>query len=267
MNNKLALFGFNNLTKSLSFNIYDICITETVEEREKYIEYIDEEYNSERLTHILTQVTKNIGAHVLNISKQDYEPQGASVTILISEDEVPVVEVDPTCNKGFLSRNNNTVLAHLDKSHITVHTYPESHPEMGISTFRVDIDVATCGEISPLKSLNYLIESFDSDIITVDFKVRGFTRLSNGKKVFVDDDFDTIQDYINKEILDSYDSVDVNVYPQNIFNTRMMLKNINLDNYLFGKKASDLGEEKKQELIKQLKREMREIYFGQNIYG
>ncbi len=267
MNNKLALFGFNNLTKSLSFNIYDICITETEDERERYIKYIDEEYNSERLTDILTQVTKNIGAHVLNISKQDYEPQGASVTILISEDEVPVVEVDPSCNKGALSRLNETIVAHLDKSHITVHTYPESHPEMGISTFRVDIDVATCGEISPLKSLNYLIESFDSDIITVDFKVRGFTRLSNGKKVFVDNDFDTIQDYINKDILDKYDSVDVNVYPQNIFNTRLMLKDINLDNYLFGKNASDLTEEKKQELIRQLKREMREIYFGQNIYG
>lgn len=266
MNNKLTLFGFNNLTKSLSFNIYDICITETEEERIKYIEYIDEEYNSERLTQILTQVTKNIGAHVLNISKQDYEPQGASVTILISEDEVPVYQVDASCNKGYLSRVTETTVAHLDKSHITVHTYPESHPEMGISTFRVDIDVATCGEISPLKSLNYLIESFDSDIITVDFKVRGFTRLSNGKKVFVDDDFDTIQDYIKTEILNQYDCVDVNVYPQNIFNTRMMLKNVDLNNYLFGKKAEDLEENKRVDLIKQLKREMREIYFGQNIY-
>ena len=41
----------------------------------------------------------------------------------------------------------------LDKSHITVHTYPEYHPDEGISTFRADIDVATCGEIHlPLKS-------------------------------------------------------------------------------------------------------------------
>jgi S-adenosylmethionine decarboxylase len=266
MENKLVLYGFNNLTKSLSFNIYDICITETEDERKKYIQYIDEMYNSERLTQILTQVTKNIGAHILNISKQDYEPQGASVTILISEDEVPVIEVDPSCNKGLLTRHNETQVAHLDKSHITVHTYPESHPEMGISTFRVDIDVATCGEISPLKSLNYLIESFDSDIITVDFKVRGFTRLANGKKVFVDDDFDTIQDYITQDILNRYDSVDVNVYPQNIFHTKMMLKELNLDNYLFGKKSSELSIEKSDELLKTLKREMKEIYFGQNIY-
>jgi S-adenosylmethionine decarboxylase len=232
--NKLALYGFNNLTKSLSYNIYDICVTETEEERKKYIEYIDEMYNSHRLTDILTQVTKNIGAHVLNISKQDYEPQGASVTILISEDEVPVLSVDDSCNRGVLSRTNETIVAHLDKSHITVHSYPESHPEKGISTFRVDIDVSTCGEISPLNSLNYLIESFDSDIITVDFKVRGFTRLSNGKKVFIDEKFDSIQDYITSDIVNRYEVVDVNVHPQNIFHTKMMLKELNLDNYLFG---------------------------------
>lgn len=267
MNNKLVLYGFNNLTKSLSFNIYDVCITETEEERKRYIEYIDEVYNSERLTEILKQVTENIGAHILNVSKQDYEPQGASVTILISEEEVPVYEIDQSCNKGFLSRQNETVLAHLDKSHITVHTYPESHPEMGISTFRVDIDVSTCGEISPLKSLNYLIESFDSDIITIDFKVRGFTRLSNGKKVFVDDDFDSIQDYINPTLLNNYNAFDVNVNPQNIFHTKMMLKDIDLNNYLFGKTTKDLTNEKVQELKRVLQREMKEIYFGQNLYN
>ena len=37
-----------------------------------------------------------------------------------------------------------------------MHTYPESHPDNGISTFRADIDVSTCGRISPLKALNYL---------------------------------------------------------------------------------------------------------------
>lgn len=45
--------------------------------------------------------------------------------------------------------------AHLDKSHITVHTYPEYHPETCLATFRVDIDVATCGKITPLSTLDY----------------------------------------------------------------------------------------------------------------
>ncbi|PAF11609.1 S-adenosylmethionine decarboxylase, partial [Shouchella clausii] len=48
-------------------------------------------YNADRLTKILKSVTEIIGAHVLNIAKQDYVPQGASVTILVSEG--PVVEV------------------------------------------------------------------------------------------------------------------------------------------------------------------------------
>lgn len=36
------------------------------------IKYIDEQYNSERLTKILTNVAEMIGARVLNVSSQDY---------------------------------------------------------------------------------------------------------------------------------------------------------------------------------------------------
>ena len=84
----------------MSFNIYDICYTKTDEDRKKYIEYIDEQYNSARLTKILTDVTEMIGANVLNVAKQDYDPQGASVTLLISEEEVPLYVLDPSCNRG-----------------------------------------------------------------------------------------------------------------------------------------------------------------------
>ncbi len=263
---KLALYGFNNLTKSLSFNIYDVCITETKKEREAYIEYIDEVYNSKRLTEILETVTHKIGASILNISKQDYEPQGASVTILISEEEVPAYALDDSCNQGILSPVNHTVVGHLDKSHITVHSYPESHPEKGISTFRVDIDVSTCGEISPLNALDYLISSFDSDIITVDYRVRGFTRLANGKKVFIDHDIDTIQDYIEQETVDRYKLIDVNIYQENIFHTKMMLKELDLNNYLFGRTKTELSETRQKTLLNGLKQEMKEIYYGMNLY-
>ena len=85
MGEKLRLYGFNNLTKALSFNIYDVCYAKTPREQRDYIAYIDEQYNSERLTNILTTLTDMIGAKVLNIARQDYDPQGASVTILIAE--------------------------------------------------------------------------------------------------------------------------------------------------------------------------------------
>ena len=39
---RLKLQGFNNLTKALSFNIYDVCYAVSKDERQRYIEYIDE---------------------------------------------------------------------------------------------------------------------------------------------------------------------------------------------------------------------------------
>src|ERR1035437_1613402 len=90
LKNKITLYGFNNLTKTLSFNIYDVCYAKTDREKKDYIAYIDEQYNSERLTKILCDVTDSIGAHVLNISKQDYDPLGASVALLITEEIIPV---------------------------------------------------------------------------------------------------------------------------------------------------------------------------------
>src|SRR3970282_2028472 len=81
---------FNNLTKTLSFNIYDICYAPSEQAQKEYLEYIDEAYNAERLTSILSDVANIIGANILNIAHQDYDPQGASVTMLISE--LPIQE-------------------------------------------------------------------------------------------------------------------------------------------------------------------------------
>ena len=53
--------------------MYDICYTKTVADREAYLQYIDEQYNADRLTEILTNVSNIIGANILNIAKQDYE--------------------------------------------------------------------------------------------------------------------------------------------------------------------------------------------------
>lgn len=260
--NKLKLYGFNNLTKTLSFNIYDICYTRTKEDQKKYIEYIDEQYNAKRLTDILSEVTDTIGACILNIAKQDYEPQGASVTLLISEAPLSEEEIDESCNRGLLSYRDS-VVAHLDKSHITVHTYPESHPYEGISTFRADIDVSTCGEISPLNALNFLIKSFDSDIINLDYRVRGFTRDLDGTKHFIDHKINSIQDYISDEILDTYSAIDSNIYKENIFHTKMLLKEFDSIDYLFSAEKMEFSEDDKI-IRKKLKAEMEEIYYGKN---
>lgn len=255
MENRLKLYGFNNLTKSLSFNIYDVCYAKTEREQRDYIAYIDEQYNSDRLTNILYHLTEMIGATVISVSKQDYDPQGASVTFLIAEKSMVTMQ------------SGDTVVAHLDKSHVTVHTYPEFHPDNAISTFRVDIDVATCGEITPLSTLDYLIGSFDSDIITLDYKVRGFTRDINGKKLFIDHDITSIQDYIKSETLEKYDAIDINVYQSNIFHTNLLIKNIELQNYLFNTDVYELPPKTRLQISRSIHQEMIEIFSGSNVFS
>lgn len=259
--NKLKLHGFNNLTKSLSFNIYDVCYT-PAEQKQAYIDYIDEAYNADRLTQILKDVAEIIGANILNIAHQDYDPQGASVTMLISEGMDNEVDAEQL-NSESPGPLPETVLAHLDKSHITVHTYPESHPDTEISTFRADIDVSTCGQISPLKALNYLIHSFESDIVIMDYKVRGFTRDVSGHKHYIDHSITTIQKYITESTREKYQMIDVNVYQENLFHTKMMLKETELENYLF-EKESAFSDEEKEAIQEQLQQEMAEIFYGRN---
>jgi len=259
---KIKLHGFNNLTKALSFNIYDLCYATTAEERRDYIAYIDEAYNAERLTQILSDVSNIIGANILNIARQDYEPQGASVTMLISEEPVVIDADTATAAPGPLPES---VVGHLDKSHITVHTYPEAHPHDGICTFRADIDVATCGVISPLKALNYLLHSFESDIVTIDYRVRGFTRDVRGRKHYIDHKITSIQDYLSRDTKNAYDMIDVNVYQENLFHTKMVLKDFDLDDYLFHRSADDLDRRERQRIEKRLKKEMRELYYGRNL--
>ena len=282
---KLKLESFNNLTKTLSFNIYDICYAASEQAQKEYIAYIDEAYNAERLTAHLREVAHIIGASILNVAHQDYDPEGASVTMLISELPLREEPLNPEApgplpetvqvSRTALASNNqeiqgplpDAVVAHLDKSHITVHTYPEMHPhpDNGISSFRADIDVSTCGKISPLRALNYLIHAFESDIVIIDYRVRGFTRDIKGTKHYIDHKINSIQNFIEKSTLNHYQAMDVNIYQENIFHTKMMLKDFVLDNYLFDLNEVDLHPQEKRTISQRLHREILEIFNGANI--
>jgi S-adenosylmethionine decarboxylase len=160
-----------------------------------------------------------------------------------------------------------SVVTHLDKSHLTVHTYPEAHPQKGIATFRADIDVSTCGVISPLKALNYLIHSFDSDIVVLDYRVRGFTRDVRGRKHYIDHKINSIQNFIDRGTRERYEMIDVNVYQENIFHTKMLIKETESDlcNYLFGQNPEDLSARQRRAIRERLRREMKELYYGRNL--
>jgi S-adenosylmethionine decarboxylase len=269
---KIQLHGFNNLTKTLSFNFYDICYARTPEHQQEYLEYVDEEYNAARLEAVLQEVTKQIGANVLNMSTYDYEPRGASVTCLISEEPDLAEAIFSKENTSFEQVPSNTnhsdasrsVVGHLDKSHVTAHTYPEYHPDNGISTFRVDIDVSTCGRVSPLKALDYLIDSFNEDIVILDYRVRGFTRDIEGLKHYIDHDITSIQDFLSDKTKKQYQMIDMNVGQENIFHTKMLLNDFKLDGYLFGKGLDALNNVEQQKIEESLKNEMSEIFYGIN---
>lgn len=250
--NKLRLHGFNNLTKSLSLNIYDLCHTGTAEQKTAYIAHVDEMYNAERLTAILNRVAGIIDATVLNIAQQDYEPQGASASLLIAEH--PGYETAGVAPQ--------TVLGHLDKSHITVHTYPECHPDSDISTFRADVDVSTCGLISPLKALEHLFRSFDADVATIDYRIRGFTRDVDGIKHFIDHEIDSIQQYVPEAIGSRYQMIDVNMPAERIFHTKMRRTELPLDRHLLGGQAAELGDAEALDRAARLESEVTDIFHG-----
>jgi S-adenosylmethionine decarboxylase len=65
--------------------------------------------------------------------------------------------------------------------------------------------VSTCGVISPLNALNYLIHQLESDIVTIDYRVRGFTRDINGMKHFIDHEINSIQNFMSDDMKALYD--------------------------------------------------------------
>ena len=74
--------------------MYDICYTKSVADRKAYIEYIDEQYNAEKLTSILNKVCEIIGANILNIAVQDYDPQGEYLKHWLPElADIPVANI------------------------------------------------------------------------------------------------------------------------------------------------------------------------------
>ena len=66
--------------------------------------------------------------------------------------------------------------------------------------------------------------------------------------------------------LHRYDAIDVNVYQSNIFHTKMLIKDIELQNYLFNKDVYELSPKQRLEITDRLRREMIEIFSGANIF-
>ena len=181
----IKLIDFDNLAKTLTFCIYIMGYTDTEKSRMEFIEYINHTYSARNIHRLLEEITKRINANILNITEYDYDPYGASVNILTSD----------------LSVSNGETLAHLDKSHISVHTYPEIDK---ISNVRIDLEISTCGNISPLNALSLVADMFNPDVLIYDFVIRGVTKNRKGKRIYTCNDYKkSIKDY-NRTQTDRY---------------------------------------------------------------
>ena len=268
-NAPLQLQGFNHLTKTLSFNGYNVTCTPTKTSRTAWQEHIAERYSCERLTGLLSEVAAMIGASVLNVASQTYTPQGASVTMLIAEQsiensEAGDVSVADSQEAGLAPEH---VVMHLDKSHLTVHTYPESDSESGISNVRVDIDISSCGLTTPLKTLNYLLQRFESDIVLIDYRVRGFARDVRGKKHFVDHNINSIEAFMAPDILQRYQLESINLCRESIFHTRMVRETFEVEDYLFALSASHYSKADLRRFKRRVFEEMSEIFHAHQCGG
>lgn len=100
--------------------------------------------------------------------------------------------------------------------------------------------------------------------MTIDYRVRGFTRDINGHKLFIDHEISSIQNYIPDEVKNLYHMIDVNVYQEHIFHTKCKLRDFDLNNYLFGYTKNQLTIDEQAEITERLNWEMDEIFYGKN---
>lgn len=250
---KVKLSGFNNLTKILSFNLYDFSLAFTEEQKGKYLEEISERYSAEKILDFSRNICDIIKSDIISESKMNYDPVGASTMTLMSDCHGSKWEPFADGSGGV------GVKQHLTKSHLTSHTYPDVSAPNGVCTFRVDFDIATCGDIIPLSAINYLFECFSCDVVYIDYVVRGYTRLENGKKIYNDEHFNSIQDFIEPNVLETYEyRNDLNIPRDNIWQTKVMSSCEDPKRFLLDE--ADLNHPELDAKMQLISEEMRDVY-------
>lgn len=253
----IKLSGFNNLTKALSFNLYDFCVARNDQERKSYVEYVHNRYNATKITNILKGICNIIEANILSVSDQAYKPWGASSMLLLSDLKGSGTD-HPTGDVNLLAETPQSSF-HLDKSHICAHTYPDFRAKGAVCSLRVDIDISTCGEISPLKALNYMFDALDSDVVVIDYVVRGYTRDHLDKRVYMDHDMTSIRDFVDNEILRDYQSVDLSLQSENIWQTKLLRTKLDKRSYFLDPDV--VSDQEMTHYLDLVKKEMRGLVY------
>lgn len=200
----MATYGtFSSISKNISFNFYYFFYLHKNLNKEAYYEHITHQFGKNLLTDISKNVCKKIKAKIINISDYDFIPYGNSINFLLADGRFNVKDIN--------------TMVHLDKSHIAIHTYPDNPVNRNINIFRIDYDISTCGNIVPLKSLDFMIENLHPDIIQIDYKMRGLTWDASGNKIYSDHNLKSINNYLDPLIKKQYETREI------VFNKEKMI--------------------------------------------
>ena len=96
----------------------------------------------------------------------------------------------------------------------------------------------------------------------MDYRVRGFTRDTNGHKLFIDHEIHSIQDFIDARTSARYERRDVNMQRENLFHTRMRIKAFDLAAGLFKDDNKSLSHAEQREIARRAEMEIAEIFSG-----
>lgn len=183
----MKLQGFNNLTKSLRINLYWQHKLETPHDHEDFRAAVHRHSKAGLLEEALQHIAACIEARVLTVSAQDYAPWGASALLLLSDVGSAAVDM------------------HLNKSHLCAHTYPDIAPGGQSACLRLDLDLASCGTISPLRALDFVLDRFQPHAAVMDYAIRGFTRDASGAMIFQDHPLTQLREILPPAWLDVYE--------------------------------------------------------------
>ncbi len=249
MKNKIIYKNYN-INKNIYISIYNIYYVSSKNIYKYYIKYINNTYNNNKLINLIKNISKITNSKILNIYKINNELKFNKK------------------NKN-INKIKNILLSYLyNNNNICIYTYIENYSKNKIYTIRTDINIYSCGLISPLIYINNIITFFKSDIININYIINGFNKNINSKKHFIDKKFNSIKNFINKNIKQKYDFLDLNIYQENLYNTKMIIKKINIKNYIFKNlfKKYILNEKKKKKITKLILKEIYNIYYFKNIY-
>ncbi len=241
--------NFSNINENINISIYNIYYINSKNTYKYYINYINNIYNNKNLIKLIKKISKKTNSKILHTYKLNYK--------LKLNKKKKTINITKNILLSYLYNNNN----------ICIYTYIENYSKNKIYTIRTDINIYSCGLISPLNYINNIILFFKSDLININYIINGFTKDINGKKYFINNKISSVKNFIKKKIIKNYDFLEINIYQENLFNIKMIIKNINIKNYIFKnliKKKYILSKKKKNKIIKSIFKEMYEIYYSKN---